>query len=137
MAPGAMQLRNKKNVFIFLGRTTQISHARRAGEPSLLNNWAMLSVGVIIDEGEIKGVAAVAAGSALVSYYPLVLRLRIFLPVVADLSKDDNDSVCAPGLVGEHDGDRSIRMPVESDNVHPMSCTDLPDDTANLHFGSA
>ena len=43
-------------------RSTQISHARRAGKPSLLNDWAMLSVGVIIDEGEIKGVAAVAAG---------------------------------------------------------------------------
>jgi hypothetical protein len=30
-----------------------------------MNNWAMLSVGVIIDEGEIKGVAAVAAGWTL------------------------------------------------------------------------
>jgi hypothetical protein len=49
----------------FFGPTLQISHARRAGKPSLLNDWAMLSVGVIIDEGEIKGVAAVAAGSAL------------------------------------------------------------------------
>jgi hypothetical protein len=47
---------------IFICPTLQISHARRAGEPSLLNNWAMLSVGLIIDEGEIKGVAAVAAG---------------------------------------------------------------------------
>jgi hypothetical protein len=33
-----------------------------------MNNWAMLSVGVIIDEGEIKGVVAVAAGSSLSSY---------------------------------------------------------------------
>ena len=45
--------------------TSQISHARRAGEPSLLNNWAMLSGDVIVELGEIKGVAAVAAGSAL------------------------------------------------------------------------
>jgi hypothetical protein len=44
--------------------TLQISHARRAGEPTLLNDRAMLSVGIIIEEGEIKGVAAVAAGSA-------------------------------------------------------------------------
>ena len=39
------------------GPTTQISHARRAGEPSLLNNWAMLSGSIIDDLGEIKGVA--------------------------------------------------------------------------------
>jgi hypothetical protein len=33
----------------FFRQSTQISHARRAGKPSLLNNWAMLSAGVIID----------------------------------------------------------------------------------------
>ena len=37
--------------------TTQISHACRAGKPSLLNNWAMLSGDIISDSGEIKGVA--------------------------------------------------------------------------------
>jgi hypothetical protein len=36
--------------------TLQISHARRAGKPSLLKYGAMLSVGVIVEEGEIKGV---------------------------------------------------------------------------------
>jgi hypothetical protein len=36
--------------------TTQLSHARRAGRPSLLNNWAMLSGDDIIESGEIKGV---------------------------------------------------------------------------------
>jgi hypothetical protein len=45
-------------------RTSQISHARRAGKPSLLNSWAMLSADDIGESGEIKGVAAVAAGSA-------------------------------------------------------------------------
>jgi hypothetical protein len=40
----------------FLRRSTQISHARRAGEPSLLNDWAMLSGSIIGDSGEIKGV---------------------------------------------------------------------------------
>jgi hypothetical protein len=36
--------------------TTQISHARRAGEPSLLNDWAMLSGDDMRDLGESKGV---------------------------------------------------------------------------------
>jgi hypothetical protein len=40
--------------------TSQISHARRAGEPFLLNDWAMLSADIISESGEIKGVAAVA-----------------------------------------------------------------------------
>lgn len=35
----------------------QISHARWAGEPSFLNNWAMWSVKMIGDLGEIKGAA--------------------------------------------------------------------------------
>jgi hypothetical protein len=47
-----------------LCRTLQISHARRAGKPTLLNDWAMLSGDDIDESGEIKGVAAVAAGSA-------------------------------------------------------------------------
>jgi hypothetical protein len=51
-------------------RTLQISHARRTGEPSLLNDWAMLSVGVIIDEGEIKGVGLWLTGSALLLRCP-------------------------------------------------------------------
>jgi hypothetical protein len=38
-------------------RSPQISHARRADEPSFLNNWAMWSVNMIDDLGEIKGVA--------------------------------------------------------------------------------
>jgi hypothetical protein len=50
--------------FILFRRSIQISHARRAGKPCLLNNWAMLSGDDISESGEIKGVAAVAAGSA-------------------------------------------------------------------------
>ena len=50
---------------LICGRTFQISHARRAGKPSFLNNKAMLSGDIIGDSGAIKGVAAVAAGSAL------------------------------------------------------------------------
>jgi len=42
--------------------TIQISHARRAGEPTLLKDWAMLSGDDIGDSGEIKGVAAVGVG---------------------------------------------------------------------------
>jgi hypothetical protein len=53
------------SVRVFLWLTIQISHARRAGEPSLLNNWAMLSGDIINESDEIKGVAAVAAGWAL------------------------------------------------------------------------
>ena len=49
---------------LFLCPTLQISHASRAGEPSLLKYRAMLSVGVIIDEGEIKGVGLWLTGSA-------------------------------------------------------------------------
>ncbi len=37
-------------------RSTQISHARRAGKPSLLNDWAMLSGDDMGDSGESKGV---------------------------------------------------------------------------------
>jgi len=43
-----------------------------------MNDWAMWSVGVIIDEGEINGVAAVAAGSAL-----------LFTQISRDLSTDE------------------------------------------------
>jgi hypothetical protein len=49
----------------FLRRTLQISHARRAGEPSLLKYWAMLSGSIIGDSGEIKGVGLWLTGSAL------------------------------------------------------------------------
>lgn len=45
--------------------TPQISHARRAGEPSLLSDWAMWSVNMIDDSGVIKGVALWMTGSAL------------------------------------------------------------------------
>ena len=38
-------------------RSLQISHARWAGEPSLLNNWAMLSGDIIGELRNIKGVA--------------------------------------------------------------------------------
>ena len=40
----------------FFCRSLQISHARRAGKPSLLNDWAMLSGDDIGDLGESKGV---------------------------------------------------------------------------------
>jgi hypothetical protein len=50
-------------------RSLQISHARRAGEPSRLNDWAILSGNIINELGEIKGVAAVATGSTLSSCY--------------------------------------------------------------------
>ena len=47
-------LRNGRHLFC---PTFQISHARQAGGPSLLNNWAMWSGNMIGDSGEIKGVA--------------------------------------------------------------------------------
>jgi hypothetical protein len=40
----------------FFRRSTQISHARRAGKPSLLNDWAMASGDDMGDSGESKGV---------------------------------------------------------------------------------
>jgi hypothetical protein len=43
--------------FIAFCLTPQISRARWADEPSLLNNWAMWSGNIIDDSGEIKGVA--------------------------------------------------------------------------------
>jgi hypothetical protein len=43
--------------------TLQISHARRTGEPSLLNNWAIWSGSIIGDLDEIKGVALWLTGS--------------------------------------------------------------------------
>jgi hypothetical protein len=50
---------------IFFCRSFQISHARRAWVPPLWKYGAMLSGDEISDLGAIKGVAAVAAGSAL------------------------------------------------------------------------
>jgi hypothetical protein len=50
--------------FFIFRRSFQISHARRAGKPTPLNDWAMLSGDDISESGESKGVAAVAAGSA-------------------------------------------------------------------------
>jgi hypothetical protein len=41
---------------MILRRTIQISHARRAGEPSLLKYGAMLSGDIMGDLGESKGV---------------------------------------------------------------------------------
>ncbi|MBI2812920.1 MAG: hypothetical protein HYX71_01390 [Opitutae bacterium] len=43
-------------VILVFRRTTQISHARRAGKPSLLKYGAMLSGDIINESGEIKGV---------------------------------------------------------------------------------
>jgi hypothetical protein len=60
----------RRNFHLFFRRSTQISHARRADEPILLNNGAMLSADDISESGEIKGVAAVAPGSAL-PYFPM------------------------------------------------------------------
>jgi hypothetical protein len=50
-------------LFLFV-RTIQISHARRADKPTLLNNAAMQSGDIIDESGESKGVAAVAPCSA-------------------------------------------------------------------------
>jgi hypothetical protein len=47
--------------------TPQISHARRAGEPSLLKYRAMLSGDIISESREFKGVALWLTGSALSS----------------------------------------------------------------------
>jgi hypothetical protein len=55
-------------------RSTQISHARRAGEPSLLKYGAMLSGDIMGDLGESKGVAAVAAGSASTQLHKRLVR---------------------------------------------------------------
>jgi hypothetical protein len=48
--------RCSSTLFSFLCRTIQISHARRAGEPSLLKYGAMLSGDDMDDLGESKGV---------------------------------------------------------------------------------
>jgi hypothetical protein len=45
-------------------RTPQISHARQAGKPSLLNFGAMLSGDIISESAEIKGVGLWLTGSA-------------------------------------------------------------------------
>jgi hypothetical protein len=56
-SPPAIRASNMVSMFIFGRSTIQISHARRAGEPSLLNDWAMLSGDNISESGEIKGVS--------------------------------------------------------------------------------
>src|SRR5207249_3707192 len=49
---------------IFVRPSFQISHARRAGEPSFVINWAMWSVNMIGELQDIKGVALWMTGSA-------------------------------------------------------------------------
>ncbi len=73
-SPPAIRARSMVSMFIFVCPTSQISHVRRAWVPPLLKYRAMLSGDITDDSGEIKGVAAVAAGSALSSTSALVGR---------------------------------------------------------------
>ena len=66
-------------LIFFFRRSLQISHARRAGEPSIVNDWAMWSVNMIDESRDIKGVALWLTGSAF--FMDLALDYSVSAPL--------------------------------------------------------